>query len=342
MAVTALGTLSTTNFTTHDVTPTLRADPRLSCICNSCHLSFDTNEAQREHMKSSWHVYNLKRRIVSLPPIPLSVFEGQIQIVEAPIITVSRDDHPKKEEEELDSPFQCLFCHLTFMNDHEEVRDVIEHMSTAHGFFIPDQAMLSDSTSFLGYLRTQVRVWHECLYCGIVRTSTWAIQAHMKDSGHCRLNFEREPELSEFWESSKSTANSTTSVPLQKSRRGVRELKPAYGRMVVSDTSHGARRREERGQAESLLRPEQLEPQALSKRHRCHQLVRLDEQGISNISPQQRHALVVAVKRSQKDAAMSTRAKEWTVARKANKQKHDQSHGPLSWAKGGMHNLLPR
>jgi pre-60S factor REI1 len=64
--------------------------------------------------------------------------------------------------------------------------------------------------------------------------------------------------------------------------------------------------------------------------------------GLQNMSSQQRNALVVAVKRSQKEEAMARRAKEWTYARKANDQKHDQNYGALAWAKGGMHNLLPR
>lgn len=42
--------------------------------CNTCGLSFGSAEYQREHMRTDWHRYNLKRRVADLPPIPADVF----------------------------------------------------------------------------------------------------------------------------------------------------------------------------------------------------------------------------------------------------------------------------
>ncbi|KAJ4988004.1 pre-60s factor [Stagonosporopsis vannaccii] len=344
MTATALGAnLAATDTLLRDVSPQLQAGPRQLWPCSSCRLSFGTGDLQREHMKSPWHVYNLKRRIASLPPISLSVFEDQIQTSVKSPKTIEHHVRPQKSEEEHTSPpYQCLFCSLTFVDDDEGAREVIDHMFSIHGLFIPHYNMLSDPTSFLKYLGTQVRVWHECLYCGITRSSTLAIQDHMKDSSHCRLNFEKEPELSEFWECEMATA---TEVPVQLVSNVGRELRLASGKTATSSTLRQAASQTRRPRQTRLAltnEAELLQNQELSPQPRCRQVIRRDEQGIQNISPQQRHALMVAVKKSQKDEAMASRAREWTYARKANDQKHDQAHGPLSWAKGGMHNLLPR
>jgi pre-60S factor REI1 len=46
--------------------------------CNSCQVAYRTDTMQREHMKSDWHRYNLKRRVVSLPPITAEVFADKV------------------------------------------------------------------------------------------------------------------------------------------------------------------------------------------------------------------------------------------------------------------------
>lgn len=251
-------------------------------------------------------------------------------------------------DEESTSPNQCLFCQLTFDNDETgEVEEVIQHMSAFHGLFIPDLDLLSNPASLLGYLATQIRVWHECLYCGITRTSTSAIQSHMRDSGHCMLNFEKEPELSEFWErrSDQETGLTDTRNKL-KSRFGESQhLRLVFGKNASSNSSRRPRTQAVQARSIRPTLPAGAESSHLPESPRlrtCRQLARRDEMGLQNMSFQQRNALVVAVKRSQKEEAMARRAKEWTYARKANDQKHDQNYGALAWAKGGMHNLLPR
>jgi len=216
MTVTATALTASTSTTLRDVSQPPTSDRR-SSACNSCSLSFDSGEMQRFHMKSAWQhvswflciaaylhtssVYNLKRLIVGLPPITFEVFENTIQMqVEAPQAAPVHRSSEVIDEESV-SPNQCLFCNVLSDNsDTVGVEEVVKHMFAVHGLFIPDQDRLSDPASFLGYLATQVRVWHECLYCGITRTSTSAVQSHMRDSGHCMLNFEKEPELCEFWE----------------------------------------------------------------------------------------------------------------------------------------------
>ena len=37
--------------------------------CNSCAVAFRNSDAQRNHMRSDWHRYNLKRKVAELPPV---------------------------------------------------------------------------------------------------------------------------------------------------------------------------------------------------------------------------------------------------------------------------------
>ncbi|KAI9711809.1 MAG: hypothetical protein M1820_001954 [Bogoriella megaspora] len=296
-------------------------------------------------MKCSWHVYNLKRRIASLPPISSDIFKDQIQPESKSVPREPREETIEDIDQDIISPRQCLFCQETFNDDTEYLEDTVDHMFTAHGLFIPDQDMISDLECFLSYLATEVREWHECLYCGTTRNSTLAIQSHMRDSGHCMLNLDREPELSEFWECrSDEEGKSANDV----ARPGVRFTE---GPLLLSGkvaSSRGApRRRIKAPRARHthlalLADPEPSIPPGPSRQQNRHQPALRDEMGLRNIDNQQRHGLILAEKRSQKDEAVATRAREWSYAKKANTQKHDQSHGPLSWAKGGLHNLLPR
>jgi pre-60S factor REI1 len=284
-------------------------------------------------------VYNLKRRIASLRPISLVIFNSQVQRQCEPSVNTSKsavvEDH---EEEEVASIQRCLFCHKRFDDKTNDFDNMLEHMGTAHGLFLPDQDKLSDLESFLGYLVTEVQVWHECLYCGTTRTSTSAIQSHMRDSSHCKLNFDREPELLDFWEE-KSDGVGSSLCP----------VRPVMGcgnvKAKTSRLSHQRRAKAAIVRGTHMLLQTSAEPRASPRgdqEQSCRQLSRRDEMGIQNIGPQQRHALMLAVKRSQKVEETTSRANEWSYARKANKQKHDPAHGPLSWAKGGAHHLLPR
>lgn len=251
-------------------------------------------------------------------------------------------------EEESISPNQCLFCNVRFDNsDTDGLNEVVEHMSSFHGLFIPDQDYLLDLASFLGYLATQIRVWHECLYCGITRASTSAVQSHMRDMGHCMLNLEKEPELCEFWDRQSGQrnafANSGANLTsrLEKSSR----VQLVSGKIVTSKSSGRLKTQATPSTSVRLALPADAGSSKLPeppRLHTCRQLARRDEMGLQNMGPQQRNALMKAVKRSQKEEEVARRASEWIYARKANDQKHDQNYGALAWAKGGMHNLLPR
>lgn len=48
--------------------------------CNSCATQFKSGELQRYHMKTDWHRYNLKRRVLQLPPVSADDFAERAQL----------------------------------------------------------------------------------------------------------------------------------------------------------------------------------------------------------------------------------------------------------------------
>jgi len=226
-------------------------------------------------------------------------------------------------------------------------------MRTAHGMFIPDPEMVVDMQSFVGYLATEVRAWHECLYCGATKPSTLSIQSHMRDKGHCLLNLDREPELLDFWESPRWVDGDGAAAMEQErpTNLSATEIRFASGRVIGSRHAAPATKKasRKRGLAASTIRafapasedaessPLAVGPQLASGR----QLARREEMSILGVSVQQRQALVLAEKKAQRSEAVARRAREWVYAKGANSQKFDQVDNQMKWGKQN-HKLLPR
>ena len=327
------------------------------------------------HMKEPWHVYNIKRRVASLPPISLDTFntkiEKKIDIGEASTSIRSRTSNSDEEtsddeDSQSPSPFQCLFCSQGFASSDDGFATNLSHMRTAHGMFIPDPTTIIDMQSFVAYLATEVRVWHECLYCGATKASTQSIQSHMRDKGHCLLNLDREPELLDFWESrprsiveDENGDGSAAAAALAEHEHSTglsatTEIRFADGRIIASRNAtplaskKAPRRRNlevsmtraspQSGSEDAESSPSAVEPQQLSS---GRQLARREEMSILGVSVQQWQALVLAEKKAQRSEAVARRAREWVYARAANSQKFDQVDNQMKWGKQN-HKLLPR
>ncbi len=294
-----------------------------------------------------------------LLPISLEVFHTQVEkaveVSSAPSSpnnnssSDSDDMNIENESEQPASPFDCLFCPQHFQPSSSGLASNLSHMRQTHGLTIPNPELVTDMESFLGYLATQIHTWHECLHCGATRSSTRSIQNHMRDSGHCRLNFDKEPELIDFWE------YSPPSPPPQptptSSATGMRALD---GRVTESiqrtspTPSRGPSRGPPRGQELTLTTPrpnpeDVALPAPLPPRTSTRQLGRRDEMALLGISPQQRSALMCAEKKAQRGEAAARKAREWVYAKGGNMQKHDQMDCSRAgkWGKQD-HRLMPR
>ena len=46
--------------------------------CITCRVAFRDLEVQRQHYKSDWHRYNLKRKVAELPPVSVEEFQRKV------------------------------------------------------------------------------------------------------------------------------------------------------------------------------------------------------------------------------------------------------------------------
>jgi pre-60S factor REI1 len=132
-------------------------------------VTFLDVEHQREHHKSEWHKYNLKRKVVELPPVTQDVFY-QIEANNIKMIdnTEDGDDCESFGSVDEDQPSgvaipsnECLFCNMKSTN----LEDNLMHMSLSHSFFIPDIEFVTDLEGLVSYLGEKVGLGFECLWC---------------------------------------------------------------------------------------------------------------------------------------------------------------------------------
>ncbi|KAK4105251.1 hypothetical protein N658DRAFT_440193 [Parathielavia hyrcaniae] len=93
----------------------------------------------------------------------------------------------------------CLFC------NYESPTPTLNatHMERIHGLFIPERQYLVNLEGLLAYLQEQVFALNECLTCGKVKATAYAVQTHMRDKGHCQIPYtteEEQLEIGEFYD----------------------------------------------------------------------------------------------------------------------------------------------
>lgn len=47
--------------------------------CVTCNIAYNDADLQRDHYKTDWHRYNLKRKVAELPPIPYEAFQEKLE-----------------------------------------------------------------------------------------------------------------------------------------------------------------------------------------------------------------------------------------------------------------------
>lgn len=76
----------------------------LTCI--TCRVAFRDADLQREHYKSDWHRYNLKRKIIQLPPVTVENFADRVAAQEA-----------LQADSNKDTTQYCTICKKSFGNE---------------------------------------------------------------------------------------------------------------------------------------------------------------------------------------------------------------------------------
>ncbi|KAI9781887.1 MAG: hypothetical protein M1835_004172 [Candelina submexicana] len=76
--------------------------------CNACQVAFRTSDVQRGHMRSDWHLYNVKRRLAALPPITSEVFAEKVLTAQASSTAAAAKASFEKA---------CIPCQKTYFSD---------------------------------------------------------------------------------------------------------------------------------------------------------------------------------------------------------------------------------
>ncbi|KAE8339783.1 hypothetical protein BDV24DRAFT_135400 [Aspergillus arachidicola] len=80
----------------------------LPYTCNTCLVAFRGSDAQRDHMRKDWHLYNMKRRIASLPPVSQEVFNDKVLAAKATTTAAAAKASFEKT---------CAACQKTFFSE---------------------------------------------------------------------------------------------------------------------------------------------------------------------------------------------------------------------------------
>ncbi|GAM22238.1 hypothetical protein SAMD00019534_054130 [Acytostelium subglobosum LB1] len=229
--------------------------------CISCRVVFDNPEDQRVHYKSELHRFNLKRKVLDLPPVNQQTFNSKVEalkVQESAPTTVMFDCKVCDKQFQSEGPYQqhliskkhklnvemgvpertrerkpkqpkpqepqpqtleeaekmmeekikntpklplehCLFCrHIS-----DSIDTNVDHMAKEHSFFIPDVDYLVDLPGMIRFMSDKIAIGNICLYCsgkGKQLHSLEAVQRHMIDLSHCKMNFDTEATSDEYVE----------------------------------------------------------------------------------------------------------------------------------------------
>lgn len=169
--------------------------------CTVCGIEFEESEPHRAHFKQEWHIYNAKRRIAGLQPITEGLWEEKLEKIRGQQEQAQQQLQESREKKETRAPGPRMefvappcdektsfFDNKTF----ESLEDNLAHMSLKHSFFIPYIEWISDWAGIMKYLCERVILNHQCITCGKIFKSAQAVQGHMNDSRHTRINLDDE------------------------------------------------------------------------------------------------------------------------------------------------------
>ncbi|KAF4342491.1 tol [Fusarium beomiforme] len=183
--------------------------------CRLCNIELRGLQTWKGHVKSDGHVHKLQEKVhgavasstaTRSPRSPSSRRRKRSDLD----ISFNQKDEDSESDGDIESqdleedsnefiapefnPSQCLFCN----KDSSNLDNSLKHMSTAHGFNVPFQDFLSvDVETLISYFHFVIHSYHECICCGIRRSTVEGIRHHMLAKGHCR--FDISPETEEFY-----------------------------------------------------------------------------------------------------------------------------------------------
>ena len=177
--------------------------------CSACAIEFEDPTAHREHFKQEWHIYNTKRRVAGLQPISETTWDDKLakikqqqdsvqsQLAERESSKAAAKITPAPKREWISPPIDELTCFFD-NSRHESLEDNLAYMSLKHSFFIPYVEWVSDWEGLMRQLCARIIERHQCFTCGKLFKTAAAVQGHMSDCGHTRINLDDDELLEEL------------------------------------------------------------------------------------------------------------------------------------------------
>ncbi|KAH7104282.1 C2H2 type zinc-finger-domain-containing protein [Auriculariales sp. MPI-PUGE-AT-0066] len=177
--------------------------------CTACRKTYTTENAYLSHLNSKRHRENESQPRFQHVPSAVAP-NNAAQSLDIPedadeqTVNAIIDARIAAAESQL-KPTSCLFCPAT-AND---VSANLDHMLSAHSFFLPSVEHLVNIEGLLHLLASKIAVAHVCLYCAREFRTIDAARRHMLDKSHSKVPFEStgdRRELADFYKLPSSSA----------------------------------------------------------------------------------------------------------------------------------------
>ncbi|KZV81900.1 hypothetical protein EXIGLDRAFT_844210 [Exidia glandulosa HHB12029] len=210
--------------------------------CDVCRKVYTTENAYRSHINSKRHKENEAKPQPPPPPSTSDVAAASVSTptpAPAPSLDIAEDASDEVIAATIDAriaaarahllPTACIFCTHTSSST---LAQNLEHMHTAHGFFVPDAEYLVDVPGLHAFLAAKVAVAHACVWCAKEFRSLDAVRKHMLDKGHTKVPYQTEKdrlEISDFYDFSSSYPDAEEHRRKRAERREAKKAKQAEG-----------------------------------------------------------------------------------------------------------------
>ena len=156
-------------------------------MCRSCNETFDTDGVQREHYRSEWHRYNLKRKVAGLPGVTAAWFEIRRKTLEAQSAVAERQ------------LYACVACDKEYSSAKAHANHLLSRAHQTRAAVVQDKGPFDAPV-----LRPRVVTGRGALLSGTLARgqSESAGTAELKDINGKNVSMldEREDEDDEDWE----------------------------------------------------------------------------------------------------------------------------------------------
>lgn len=221
--------------------------------CDLCNKSFSSENAHANHLQSKKHKTLVEKDSSTGSLNSTSTAEGNRRSRQTSgskeidefvngkpsdaedEVEMDEEEEDEEIEEEAIEITDCLFC----PHQSRTLEDNMKHMSRSHSFFIPDLEYVVDLQGLMGYLGEKVGVGNMCLYCNEKSKNYYsieAVQSHMVDKGHTKINYEGDAvlEYADFYDFSTSYPDFN---PGQVDENEEQELEARNSSLVVDEAT---------------------------------------------------------------------------------------------------------